>query len=131
MGSAPTWLGTTFSLRRGNLSVAIIGVSAAAYPAHVRAQAAAEGARRAKDSARTDFEREVRPITNFIQTCFNTSNADRAEMGITGAGHFAIAKHGLGRIGDFVGLRAQLPLHFMLSMAYRRWQGVLTVTEIL
>ena len=56
---------------------------AAAYPAHVAAQQRAEGARQAKDSARRELERQVRPISNFVQTYFNTSNADRAEMGIT------------------------------------------------
>jgi len=49
----------------------------------VRAQAAAEGARQAKDSARTAVEREVRPITNFVQGHPKTSNADRATIGIT------------------------------------------------
>ena len=56
---------------------------AAAYPAHVAAQQRAEGARQAKDAARAALEKEVRPISNFVQTYFNTSNADRAEMGIT------------------------------------------------
>ena len=56
---------------------------AAAYPAHVAAQQRAEGARQAKDAARRELERQVRPISNFVQTYFNTSNADRAEMGIT------------------------------------------------
>jgi len=60
-----------------------LSVWSAAYPAHVSAQQRAEGARQAKDSARAALEKEVRPITNFIQTYFNTSNADRAEMGIT------------------------------------------------
>ena len=54
-----------------------------AYPAQVAAQAAAEGARQAKDSARAAVEREVRPITNFVQGHPKTSNADRATIGIT------------------------------------------------
>jgi len=54
-----------------------------AYPAQVAAQAAAEGARQAKDSARAALEKEVRPITNFVQRYPKTVNADRAEMGIT------------------------------------------------
>ena len=53
------------------------------YPAHVTAQAAAEGARQAKDAARAGLEKQVRPITNFIQTYFKTTDADRAGMGIT------------------------------------------------
>lgn len=53
------------------------------YPAHVKAQAAAEGARQAKDRARGGLEKQVRPITNFIQTYFKTTDADRATMGIT------------------------------------------------
>lgn len=55
----------------------------AAYAAHVKAQAAAEGARQAKDAARAALEREVRPVTNFVQGYPKTTNADRAEMGIT------------------------------------------------
>lgn len=53
------------------------------YPAHVKAQAAAEGARQAKDAARTALEKQVRPVTNFVQGYPKTTNADRAEMGIT------------------------------------------------
>ncbi len=60
-----------------------LSVWAAAFPAHVRAQAAAEGARQAKDAARAALEREVRPITNFVQSFPKTSNADRATIGIT------------------------------------------------
>ena len=56
---------------------------AAAFPAHVAAQASAEGARQAKDAARAGLENQVRPITNFIQTYFKTTDADRATMGIT------------------------------------------------
>jgi hypothetical protein len=55
----------------------------AQYPAHVKAQAAAEGARQAKDAARAALEKEVRPVTNFVQGWPKTTNADRAEMGIT------------------------------------------------
>jgi len=53
------------------------------YPAHVAAQAQAEGARQTKDAARRELERQVRPIANFIQTYPKTTNADRATMGIT------------------------------------------------
>jgi hypothetical protein len=53
------------------------------YPAHVKAQAAAEGARQAKDVARTALEKEVRPITNFVQGYTKTTDADRATIGIT------------------------------------------------
>ena len=41
----------------------------ALYPAHVAARAA--------------LEKEVRPVTNFVQGYPKTTNADRAEMGIT------------------------------------------------
>lgn len=54
-----------------------------AYPAHTAAQAAAEGARQAKDAARRELERRVRPLTNFIQSYPETTNADRASLGIT------------------------------------------------
>lgn len=53
------------------------------YPAHVKAQAAAEGARQAKDAARAALEKEVRPVTNFVQGYPKTTDADRAEIGIT------------------------------------------------
>jgi hypothetical protein len=53
------------------------------YPAHVTAQQRAEGARQAKDQARAELEREIRPVTNFVQGYPKTTNADRAEMGIT------------------------------------------------
>ena len=55
----------------------------AQYPAHVAAQQRAEGARQAKDAARAALEKEVRPVTNFVQAWGGTTNADRAEMGIT------------------------------------------------
>ncbi len=54
-----------------------------AYPSHIAAQAAAEGARQAKDAARAALEKQIRPITNFVQGYPATTNADRAEMGIT------------------------------------------------
>jgi hypothetical protein len=54
-----------------------------AYPSHIAAQAAAEGARQAKDAARAALEKQIRPITNFVQTYPATTNADRAEIGIT------------------------------------------------
>jgi len=55
----------------------------AAFAAHVKAQAAAEGARQAKDAARVELEKQVRPITNFVQGYPKTSDADRATIGIT------------------------------------------------
>ena len=55
----------------------------AQYPAHVSAQQRAEAARQAKDAARAALEKEVRPVTNFVQGYPKTTNADRAEMGIT------------------------------------------------
>lgn len=55
----------------------------AQYPAHVSAQQRAEAARQAKDQARAELEREIRPVTNFVQGYPKTTNADRAEMGIT------------------------------------------------
>ncbi|MDP1661674.1 MAG: hypothetical protein Q8L55_07135, partial [Phycisphaerales bacterium] len=54
-----------------------------AYPAHTAAQAAAEGARRAKDAARAEVERQLRPITNFLQSYPTMTDADRATFGIT------------------------------------------------
>ena len=55
----------------------------AMFPAHVAAQARAEGARQSKDAARRELERQVRPIANFIQTYPATTDADRATIGIT------------------------------------------------
>lgn len=55
----------------------------AAYPAHVAAQQRAEGARQAKDQARAELEREIRPVTNFVQGYTKTTDADRATIGIS------------------------------------------------
>lgn len=55
----------------------------ALYPEHVKAQAAAQGARQAKDAARAALEKEVRHVTNFVQGYPKTSDADRATIGIT------------------------------------------------
>jgi len=55
----------------------------AAFPAHVRAQAAAESARQSKDAARRTLEAAARPITSFIQGFPKTTDADRATIGIT------------------------------------------------
>jgi len=52
------------------------------YPAHVTAQQRAEGARQAKDQARAELEREIRPVTNFVQGYPKTTDADRATIGI-------------------------------------------------
>lgn len=54
-----------------------------AYPEHVAAQTAAEGARQAKDAARRALEQQIRPITAFVQGFPSTTNADRAAIGIT------------------------------------------------
>lgn len=55
----------------------------AAYPAHVAAQAAAEGARATKVQRRAELEQQVRPITNYVQGYTGTTDADRAAIGIT------------------------------------------------
>ncbi len=47
------------------------------------AQQKAEGARQAKDAARIALEKEVRPISNFVQGYTKTTDADRATIGIT------------------------------------------------
>ncbi len=60
-----------------------LSVWSAAFPAHVRAQAAAESARQSKDAARRTLEAEARPVTSFIQGFPKTTNADRATIGIT------------------------------------------------
>ncbi|MDP1661048.1 MAG: hypothetical protein Q8L55_03955 [Phycisphaerales bacterium] len=54
-----------------------------AYPSHVAAQAAAESAAAAKRAARAALEAQVRPITNFVQSFSATTDADRAELGIS------------------------------------------------
>lgn len=53
------------------------------YPAHVAAQQVAEGARAAKQQAREELERQVRPVTNFIQGYTTTTDAEREVIGIT------------------------------------------------
>ncbi|MBS0190565.1 MAG: hypothetical protein JSR52_05390 [Planctomycetes bacterium] len=53
------------------------------YPAHVAAQNAAEAARQSKDAAKRGLERQIRPITAFVQSYPKTTDADRATIGIT------------------------------------------------
>ena len=55
----------------------------AAYPSHIKARNAAEGARQAKDAARRALERQIRPIAGFVQSFPKTTDADRAIIGIT------------------------------------------------
>ncbi len=55
----------------------------AAYPKHVAAQNAAEAARQSKDAAKRALEREIRPVTAFVQGFQKTTDADRATIGIT------------------------------------------------
>lgn len=54
-----------------------------AFPAHVSAQQRAEAARQAKDAARAALERQIRPVTGFVQSFPGTTDAERAELGIT------------------------------------------------
>ena len=53
------------------------------FPAHIAAQQKAEGARAAKDEARAALEKEIRPVTNFVQGYTKTTDADRATIGIS------------------------------------------------
>ena len=55
----------------------------AAWPAHVTAQAAAAAARAVKDDARAALVAALRPHTRFVQSYPNTTDADRAALGIT------------------------------------------------
>lgn len=55
----------------------------AAYPRHVAARNAAEGARQTKDAAKRALERAIRPVTAFVQGFPKTTDADRAAIGIT------------------------------------------------
>lgn len=54
-----------------------------AYPAHIAAQAAAESARTTKDEARRAVEAVARPLAAFLQTLPDTTDANRAAIGIT------------------------------------------------
>jgi len=54
-----------------------------AYPAHVSAHNAAEGARQTKDGAKRALEAQIRPVTAFVQGFPATTDADRATIGIT------------------------------------------------
>ena len=54
-----------------------------AYPKHVAAQNAAEAARQTKDQTKRALEGEIRPVTAFVQGFPNTTDADRATIGIT------------------------------------------------
>lgn len=55
----------------------------AAYPKHISAQNAAEAARQSKDETKRALEREIRPVTAFVQSWGGTTDADRATIGIT------------------------------------------------
>ncbi len=53
------------------------------YPTHVSAQNAAEAARQNKDAAKRELERQIRPVSAFVQSYPKTTDADRAAIGIT------------------------------------------------
>lgn len=53
------------------------------YPAHVAAQNKAEAARQAKDQATRELERQIRPVTAFVQSYPKTTDSDRAAIGIS------------------------------------------------
>ncbi|HEX8875479.1 MAG TPA: hypothetical protein VF777_01935 [Phycisphaerales bacterium] len=55
----------------------------AAYPKHVAAQNAAEAARQSKDAAKRELERQIRPVSAFVQSYPKTTDADRATIGLT------------------------------------------------
>lgn len=69
----------------------------AQYPALVSAQQRAEGVRQAKDEARAEFEREIRPVTNFVQSYPKTTDADDAPAGERGSRSTADARTAPGR----------------------------------
>jgi hypothetical protein len=54
-----------------------------AWQAHVAARAAAEAATAAKLTTRAALEAAIRPLTRFIQAFPETTDADRANIGIT------------------------------------------------
>lgn len=55
----------------------------AVYPAHVAARNAAEAARASKDAAKRELERQIRPVSSFVQSYPATTDADRATIGIS------------------------------------------------
>lgn len=57
-----------------------------AWPAHIAARAAADAAKESKDAARRAVEAALRPITRFVQAFPETTDADRANLGITISG---------------------------------------------
>ena len=78
------------------------------YPAHVAAQQRAEGARQAKDAARAALEKEVRPVTNFVQAWGGDDQRRPRRDGDHGTGHLPLADAGpdLAPAGD-CGKRAE------------------------
>lgn len=60
-----------------------LGAWNTSYPKHVSAQNAAAAARATKDAAKRELERQIRPVSAFIQTYPKTTDADRATIGIT------------------------------------------------
>jgi hypothetical protein len=55
----------------------------AAYPKHVTAQNMAQAARETKDAAKRELERQIRPVSAFVQTYPRTTDAERAAIGIS------------------------------------------------
>ena len=55
----------------------------AAYPKHVAARNAAQAARDTKDAAKRELERQIRPVSAFVQTYPKTTDSDRATIGIS------------------------------------------------
>jgi len=60
-----------------------LGAWNTAFPKHVAAQSAAQAARQTKDAAKRELERQIRPVSAFIQTYPKTTDADRAAIGIS------------------------------------------------
>jgi hypothetical protein len=55
----------------------------AAYRKHIAAQNAARAARETKDAAKRELERQIRPVSAFVQSWSGTTDADRAAIGIS------------------------------------------------
>lgn len=55
----------------------------AAYPAHITAQQAAQGATQTKNNARDNYVAAVRPLVNQLQASSEVDDAERANLGIT------------------------------------------------
>lgn len=79
----PFWKGNGLSEELFDTMKTAVEAWQAAYPDYIQARAAAEAATQSKRAARAALEAAVRPMVNILQSFPQTTDADRANFGIT------------------------------------------------